>query len=171
MLFCIKTTSIVPRKAQGPSAALQDKKRARNAPLSAEIPGCIFVFSLKSGLTGSLRLSQPPPHTRRLRPQSPIFIEGEFLPSRQIRSASTGGMPPKSVISASVNFPARTFSAVIAIELKRLQAIILRQEIGPLPIDDLSLGFLFRVDVELVKDHNTLILQIIERPLISFAVR
>ena len=72
----------------------------------------------------------------------------------------------------TIDPPIQYFSlCLVFTKLKLLQAIILRQEIGPLPIDDLSLGFLFRVDIELVKDHNTLILQIIERPLISFAVR
>ena len=53
----------------------------------------------------------------------------------------------------------------------RSNAVILRQEIGPLPIDDLSLGFLFRVDVELVKDHHFPLLPVVERPHFRLAVR
>ena len=49
-------------------------------------------------------------------------------------------------------------------------AIILGEEIGTLPIEDLSLGFFFRMDVELVEDHQLLVLQVVERPLLGLAI-
>ena len=45
-----------------------------------------------------------------------------------------------------------------------LFAIKLSQEIGVLPIHNLYLGLLCRVDVELVEDHHRLVSQIVERP-------
>lgn len=57
------------------------------------------------------------------------------------------------------------------LEIQTSHAKILRQEIGSLPIDNLSLGFFLRVNVELVKDHNALVLQVIERPIVRLAIR
>ena len=49
-------------------------------------------------------------------------------------------------------------------------AIILGEEIGAVPVEDLPLRFLLRMDVELVEDHQLLVLQVVERPLLGFAV-
>jgi hypothetical protein len=39
-----------------------------------------------------------------------------------------------------------------------LETIILGQEIGSVPIDDISLGFFFRMDIEFIEDHHLLVL-------------
>ena len=39
-----------------------------------------------------------------------------------------------------------------------LETIILGQEIGSVPIDDISLGFLFRMNIEFIEDHNLFVL-------------
>ena len=38
------------------------------------------------------------------------------------------------------------------------KTIILGQEIGSVPIDDISLGFFFRMDIEFIEDHHLLVL-------------
>ena len=50
-------------------------------------------------------------------------------------------------------------------------AIILSQEIGSVPIHNLSFGFLFGMDIELVKNHHHPVLPIIERPILRLAIR
>ena len=51
-----------------------------------------------------------------------------------------------------------------------LQHIILRQGIGSLPVYNLYVGFLCRMDVELVEHHHLLVLQVVERPFLRLAV-
>ena len=51
-----------------------------------------------------------------------------------------------------------------------LNGEILGHEIGSIPINNLSLGFLLRMDVELVEDHHLLVTQIVERPILGLAV-
>ena len=48
--------------------------------------------------------------------------------------------------------------------------IILGQEVGALPIHNMFLGFLCRMDVELVQNHHPLVLQVVERPLLGLAI-
>ena len=50
-------------------------------------------------------------------------------------------------------------------------AIILRKEISPVPIHNLSFRFFLRMDVEFVEDHHLPVLQIVKRPLLCLAVR
>ena len=47
---------------------------------------------------------------------------------------------------------------VIIIKIKQLRHIIIGQEIGPLPVHDLDIGFLSRMDVVFVEHHDLLIL-------------
>ena len=43
----------------------------------------------------------------------------------------------------------------------RSKHVILGQEVGPVPVNYPSLGFLLRMDVKLIKDHYLLIFEIV----------
>ena len=49
--------------------------------------------------------------------------------------------------------------------------IILCHEIGPVPIENLPLEFLFRMDIELVKYHHLLVFQVVQWPYLFLTVR
>ena len=55
-------------------------------------------------------------------------------------------------------------------ELNLSDAIILCQEICPVPIKDFFLGFLFRMDIEFIENHHFPVPCIINRPLMRLAV-
>ena len=42
--------------------------------------------------------------------------------------------------------------------------IILGQEIGPVPVNNLHRVFLFRTNIEFVEDHHPLVLEVVQRP-------
>jgi len=48
--------------------------------------------------------------------------------------------------------------------------VVFGQEIGPVPIDDLPLGFLLGVDIELIEDHDLPVRRVVLRPLVRPAV-
>ena len=49
-------------------------------------------------------------------------------------------------------------------------AIILGEEIGAVPVEDLPLRFLLRMDVELVEDHQLLVFQVVKRPILGLTI-
>ena len=48
--------------------------------------------------------------------------------------------------------------------------IVFGQEIGSVPINDLNLRLLCRMDIEFIEDHHLLILPVVQRPLMRLAV-
>ena len=55
--------------------------------------------------------------------------------------------------------------------LNTLEAIGVCQETDSFPVKDLSLRLLFRMNIEFIEDHHNLVLQIVQRPLVTLAVR
>lgn len=55
--------------------------------------------------------------------------------------------------------------------LNTLEAIGVYQETDSFPVKDLSLRLLFRMNIEFIEDHHNLVLQIVQRPLVTLAVR
>ena len=49
--------------------------------------------------------------------------------------------------------------------------IVLGQEVGVLPIHNLYIGFLCRMDVELIEYHHLLLALVVERPLLGLTIR
>ena len=55
--------------------------------------------------------------------------------------------------------------------LNTLEAIGVYQETDSFPVKDLSLRHLFRMNIEFIEDYHNLVLQIVQRPLVTLAVR
>ena len=55
--------------------------------------------------------------------------------------------------------------------LNTLEAIVVCQETDSFSVKDLSLRLLFRMNIEFIEDHHNLVLQIVQRPLVTLAVR
>ena len=51
-----------------------------------------------------------------------------------------------------------------------LKHVILEQEVGPVPINNLHVGFLGWMDIEFIEHHHRFFLRVVERPLLRLTV-
>lgn len=49
--------------------------------------------------------------------------------------------------------------------------VILGQEVGLVPVNDIQGRFFLRMDIKLIEGHHVLVLEVIERPFFGLAVR
>ena len=66
--------------------------------------------------------------------------------------------------------PLTKYSLSLSLRRMTLEAIVFCQEIGSVPINDSPFRFFLRMDVEFVKDHQLLVLQVVQRPYLFLAV-
>ena len=93
------------------------------------------------------------------------FVTSSSLFPSKVAAASTVPEPKFSINGFSSQYLLLQEAIFLS------NAIILCQEIGPVPIKELFLRFLFRMDIEFIEDHHLPVPCIINRPLMRLAVR